>query len=274
MLFSYVGGTTRVSVEKKAVALVVSVGKGLTYCGRREEAIMNVWKRSRGLVEEAITVSLATVLALSVAGVGGAEEGGGAGNMVVFRGGYVHLDSDRGNELFTDVHGAGGLNNSQNGWYVGAWLDHVLTKDVWGMINDTAVVGEIGVQFNRIASKEVLSTSNLGLVGANLGAVHTTPALQELTMVTVSVAPKIRFMQSSRLSPWVIPGGLDILVFSPPSNGAQYLDVGVQFGAGVDYNVWKAFRIGLEARYHLAANMTNSVTNNFMQVGPYVGITF
>lgn len=238
---------------------------------------MNVWKRSRGLVGEAIRVSLATVLALSAAGVVGAEEGGGAGNMVVFRGGYVHLDSDRSNELFTDVHGTGGLkNDSQNGWYVGAWLDHLLSPDVWGMMNDTAVVGEIGVQFNRIVSKEVLSTSNLGLTGpgSSLGAVSTTPALQELTMVTVSVAPKIRFMQRSRLSPWVIPGGLDILVFSPPSNGAQYLDVGVQFGAGIDYNVWKAFRIGLEARYHLAANMTNSITNNFMQVGPYLGIMF
>ncbi|MCP9456687.1 MAG: porin family protein [Nitrospira sp.] len=221
-----------------------------------------------------VALCLALIAVSGLEGNSLADEGGTAGNMVVFRGGYVHLDSDRGNELFTDVHGAGGLNDSQHGWYVGAWLDHLLSPDVWGMMNDTAVVGEIGLQFNRIASKEVLSTSNLGLTGGNLGAVHTTAALQELTMVVVSVAPKIRFMQSHRLSPWVIPGGLDILVFSPPSNGAQYLDVGVQFGAGVDYNVWKAFRIGLEARYHLAANMTNSVTNNFLQVGPYLGISF
>jgi hypothetical protein len=150
----------------------------------------------------------------------------------------------------------------------------MLSKDVWGLMDDTAVIGEIGLQYNRIVSKEVLNTSNLGLVGGNLGVVHATPSLQELTMVTITVAPKIRFVQNSRLSPWVIPGGLDIHVFSPPSNGAQYLDVGVQFGAGVDYNVWKAFRIGLEARYHLAANMTNSITNNYMQVGPYLGISF
>lgn len=221
---------------------------------------------------------VALCLALTgVSGMGGnssADEGGTGGNMVVFRGGYVRLDSGRGNELFTDVRGAGGVNDSKNGWYVGAWLDHMLSKDAWGLMNDTAVIGEIGLQYNRIVSKEVLNTSNLGLVGTNLGVVHTTPSLQELTMVTITVAPKIRFMQSSRLSPWVIPGGLDIHVFSPPSNGAQYLDVGVQFGAGVDYNVWKAFRIGLEARYHLAANMTNSITNNYMQVGPYLGISF
>lgn len=236
---------------------------------------MQVCKRRERLTGGAITVLAVAMFAMGAVEVTWAGESSGSGNMVAFRGGYVHLDSGRGNELFTDVHGAGGLNDSRHGWYVGAWLDHLLSPDVWGMIADTAVVGEIGLQFNRIASKEVLSTSNLGLTGGgSLGAVHATPALQELTMVTVSVAPKIRFMQSSRLSPWIIPGGLDILVFSPPSNGAQYLDVGVQFGAGVDYNVWKAFRIGLEARYHLAANMTNSVTNNFMQVGPYLGITF
>ncbi|MCP9453244.1 MAG: porin family protein [Nitrospira sp.] len=222
----------------------------------------------------AVAMCLALGAFSGIEGEGLTEEGGTGGNMVVFRGGYIRLDSGRGNELFTDVRGAGGLNDSRNGWYVGAWLDHVLSKDVWGLMNDTAVIGEIGLQYNRIVSKEVLNTSNLGLVGGNLGVVHTTPSLQELTMVTITVAPKIRFMQSNRLSPWVIPGGLDIHVFSPPSNGAQYLDVGVQFGAGVDYNVWKAFRIGLEARYHLAANMTNSITNNYMQVGPYLGISF
>jgi opacity protein-like surface antigen len=219
------------------------------------------------------------MIAVGGAWLAWADEPAGSGNMVVFRGGYVHLDSDRGNELFTDANNVlgAGLNDSQNGWYIGAWLDMLLSKDAWGMINDVAVLGEIGVQFNRIISEVVTNTANLG-VGttspAGLQVLSTAPSLQQLTMATISIAPKIRFMQSSRLSPWIIPAGLDLHVFSPPSNGTQYLDVGVQFGAGVDYAVWKAFKVGLDARYHLAANMTNSTTNNYMQVGPYVGISF
>jgi hypothetical protein len=63
------------------------------------------------------------------------------------------------------------------------------------------------------------------------------------------------------------------MVISPPSNQTQYLDVGVEFGVGAEYEVWKAFKIGLEGRYHLMSNMTNT-TNSYGQVGPYVGISF
>lgn len=239
---------------------------------------MQVWKISSNIIR---IWFVAGVVALCGAWSAWADESApGSGNMVVFRGGYIHLNSDRGGELFTDTRNplGAGLNDSQNGWYIGAWLDMLLSKDAWGMINDTAVLGEIGVQFNRISSHVVTNTSNLGIgptgAGPGLVVTSTTSSLEQLTMATISIAPKIRFRQSSRLSPWIIPAGLDLHVFSPPSNGTQYLDVGVQFGAGVDYAVWKAFKVGLDARYHLAANMTNSNTNNYMQVGPYVGISF
>lgn len=245
---------------------------------------MHVLNVHRNMGVWCVAVSLAAAFALGDVLPTWAEEKARennreSGNMVVFKGGYLHLDSDRGNELFTDARNplGAGLNDSQNGWYIGAWLDMLLTRDTWGMLNDVAVLGEIGVQFNRISSQVVTNTDNIGVGLApppGLQVVNTTPSLQQLTMATISIAPKIRFMQSSRLSPWIIPAGLDLHVFSPPSNGTQYLDVGVQFGAGVDYAVWKAFKVGLDARYHLAANMTNSTTNNYMQVGPYVGISF
>lgn len=235
--------------------------------------------RRRKIGVWAVVVSLAATFALgSVLPVLADEETYERGNMVVFRGGYMHLDSNRANELFTDARNplGAGLNDSHNGWYIGASLDMLLTRDAWGMGNNVAVSGEIGIQFNRISSQVVTNTDNLGVrvPTTDLGVVSTTPSLQQLTMATISIAPKIRFMQSSRLSPWIIPAGLDLHVFSPPSNGTQYLDVGVQFGAGVDYVVWKAINVGLDARYHLAANMTNSTTNSYMQVGPYVGISF
>jgi opacity protein-like surface antigen len=206
-------------------------------------------------------------LCLSVKGAS-AEEG--TGNMVFFKGGYVALNSNRGGEFFTDCSALAGnatcgQNNSSNGWYVGAGLDLVLTKDIWGMMSKTWAVGEIGVQFNRISSQTV-SGGVTPLTGSG-------PAKTQLTSVTIDVAPKIKFMEGSALRPWIIPVGLDIMVISPPSNQTQYLDVGVQFGVGVEYQVWKAFKIGLDGRYHLMANMTNT-TNNYGQIGPYVGISF
>lgn len=199
-------------------------------------------------------------------------------NMVAFRGGYMHLDSDRSNALFTDARNplGAGLNDSQNGWYVGAWLDLALSKGSWGLMDNTCILGEIGIQFNRILSQVVTNTNNIG-VGtsppAGLQVTSTAPSLQQLTMVTINIAPKIRFMEGSPVRPWLVPVGLDLHVISPPSNGTQYLDVGVQFGAGFDVALWKAFKLGLEARYHLTANMTNT-TNSYMQVGPYAGISF
>lgn len=212
--------------------------------------------------------AVASVLALGVCGVwpASAEE---TGNMVVFKGGFMRLNSDRGGEIFTDTQsglGGGPRNDGQNGWYVGAWLDNVLSKDTWGMMSGVWAMGEIGVQFNRIASKTVVQAAP-----AVLG--NTTPNKVQLTMVTIDIAPKLKFMEGSAFRPWLIPIGLDIHVISPPSNGTQYLDVGLQFGGGFEYRVWKAIHIGADLRYHLAANMTNT-TNSYFQVGPYVGIAF
>ncbi len=219
------------------------------------------------------SVAVAIIAGLAVSGVWPVSAEEGTGNMVFFKGGYARLDSNRADETFTDC-GVGqalsgpstcGQNNSRNGWYVGAGLDLVLSKNVWGGMDKTWVLGEIGVQFNRWSSETV----NGGLTGVTT----TGPAKTQITAVTIDVAPKIKFMEGSRLRPWIIPAGLDIMVISPPSNQTQYLDVGVQFGAGAEYEVWRAFKVGLDARYHLMANMTNT-TNSYFQVGPYVGISF
>ncbi|HEU4684210.1 MAG TPA: hypothetical protein VFS39_06895 [Nitrospira sp.] len=134
------------------------------------------------------------------------------GNMVIFKGGFLGFNSNRGNEFFTDCGLASttcGQNNSSTGWYVGAALDLVLSKDAWGAMSKTWAVGEIGLQFNRIGSRTVL-----GGVSAATGPAAKT----QLTSVTIDVAPKIKFMEDSRFRPWIIPAGLDIMVISPPSN--------------------------------------------------------
>lgn len=188
-----------------------------------------------------------------------------AGNRVFFRGGYARLSSDRGGELFTDVHNTAGLNDSQGGYYVGGGADLMMTKDLWGMLDGVGVAGEIGVEYKRYDSNVVTSADALSGV--------LTPTLTQLTMLTISIAPKVKFLQGTDFQPWIIPAGLDFLVISPPSNQGQYVDVGVQFGGGLEYRVWKAIWVGLDTRYHLTAGATNTV-NNYLSAGAYVGIGF
>ncbi|HXX74560.1 MAG TPA: hypothetical protein VEI50_05495 [Nitrospiraceae bacterium] len=215
------------------------------------------------------SVAVVIVAGLAVCGAWPALAEEGTGNQVFFRGGFVGFNSNRGGGFFTDC-GLGpsttcNQNNDSTGWYVGAGLDLVLSKNIWGAMDKTWALGEIGLQFNRIGSSTVCG----GVTAAAGGC----PAKTQLTSVTIDVAPKIKFMEGSPLRPWIIPIGLDIMVISPPSNQTQYLDVGVEFGVGVEYEVWKAFKLGLEGRYHLMANMTNT-NNSYGQVGPYVGISF
>lgn len=189
------------------------------------------------------------------------------GNVVFFRGGYAGLTSDRGNEVFTDVNGANGTrNNDSSGYYVGGGLDLMLSRDFWGMMNGVSALGEIGVEFKRWNSNTVRNTTSALLAG-------TQNSTTQLTMLTVDISPKFKFNQFGDLVPWIIPVGLDFHVISPPSNNSNYLDVGVQFAAGFEYRVWKEFKLGADARFHLASNQTSTV-NNFFTVGPYVGIGF
>ena len=196
------------------------------------------------------------------------------GNMVSFRGGGAWLTNDRSEEVFTDVFGHTKKNDGDSGWYVGATLDMVLTKDTWGMMSDTWALGEIGVEFKRFDSKDVTQAvpTTCAVAGVPTCTVSTKKKVQ-ITMLTVNVAPKLMFMEGSRFRPWIIPAGLDFHVISPPSNDTTVLDIGVQFAVGAQYRVWKAIHLGVDGRFHLATNQTDT-TNNFGTVGGYVGIGF
>ena len=213
----------------------------------------------RGLLAAAC---LLAVLAVQI-GPAQAEE---SGNMVFFKSGYMNLDTDRSRQVFTDVNANTAKNGGNSGYYVGAGLDLLLTKDAWGLHQGTWAVGEIGLQLSRISSNRVTSAGPALTSGP-------TQQVVQLTMLTIDVAPKIKFMEGSAFRPWIIPIGLDFHVISPPSNNTGYLDMGAQFGAGFEYTVWKALKLGVDARYHLTANMT-STQNSYFQAGPYAGIAF
>jgi hypothetical protein len=190
------------------------------------------------------------------------------GNRLFFRGGYAALGSSRGGELFTDGHT--GQNNGTGGYYIGAGEDIMVTNDLWGMMKGIALVGEIGVEFKRWNSQTVANSDTPPVTAVSNGNAQTKV---QLTMLTVDIAPKIKFRHDSDLQPWIIPVGLDFHVISPPSNQTTVLDIGVQFGAGFGYRVWKELWLGTDTRYHLTSNQTNSV-NNFWTIGPYVAIGF
>lgn len=221
-------------------------------------------------------VRWAAVLVAGLMGLGsvapvGAEEP--TGNMVFFRGGFMNLNEDRSGQIFSDTAGLTGTNGGNAGWYAGAGLDMVLSKDVWGGMDKTWVIGEIGLQFNHINSSRVNNAAGSIATHVLTGTTAADPQKVQLTLVTIDVAPKIKFMEGSAFRPWIIPIGLDIHVMSPPSNRTQYLDLGLQFGGGFEYALWKAFKVGVDARYHLTARLTNT-NNDYFQVGPYLGISF
>lgn len=233
----------------------------------REGHVMQVHRMMRSLGKWCLVAAMAG--GLGMAGVFPAVAEEGTGNMVFFKGGFMNLNQDRGGQIFADTANVNGVgtNGGNAGWYVGAGLDLVMSKNTWGAMDKTWVLGEIGLQFNRISSERVTNAiSQVSTLGTRNQAV-------QLTMLTIDVAPKIKFMEGSAFRPWIIPVGLDFHVISPPSNATQYLDLGVQFGAGFEVDVWRAIKLGVDARYHVTARLTNT-NNDYFQVGPYVGISF
>ena len=221
------------------------------------------------------SVAAAIAVALAVCGAlpASADDGGSTGNRVFFRGGFAALTSPRGGEAFTDTYGIGNpRQNATNGYYVGAGEDIMLTRDLWGMMKGIGLVGEIGVEFKRFNSKTATSVVPTA-VNAVAGPTDNATSKIQVTMLTVDIAPKVKFMQGTDFQPWIIPVGLDFHVISPPSNQTTVLDIGVQFGAGAEYRIWRELWLGVDARFHLASNQTNTV-NNFGTVGAYLGIGF
>ncbi|MDF0642446.1 MAG: hypothetical protein P0111_00325 [Nitrospira sp.] len=231
---------------------------------------MQIHRRKSSRTIGAWLVGIAIAAGVVVCGASQAsaeEETTRTGNRVFFRGGFAALNSSRGGELFTNVHGlAGGPSNDDStGYYIGAGTDLMLTRDAWGLADKVGILGEIGMEYNRFSSQTV-ANSDTALTGAPFYKT-------QVTMLTIDVAPKIKFRQGTDFQPWLIPVGLDFHVISPPSNQTNYLDIGAQFGVGGEVRVWKELWLGVDGRYHLASGATNTV-NNYGTVGAYVGIGF
>jgi len=201
------------------------------------------------------------------------------GNRVIFRGGYSALVDDRSNGAFTDMINVPGAlagvglplasiqNRNDDGWYFGGGFDFLLSRDTLGLLPGVWTLAELGLEYRDFGSTEAHLIGpvaeclllNEVLSGGVPGATNCTniKGQQNLSMLTVSAAPKLKFREGARLRPWIIPAGVDFNVISPPSDSTNYLDIGVQFGAGIDFEFMPGMTLGIDARYHLAANTTD-----------------
>ncbi len=196
-------------------------------------------------------------------------------HMLFFRGGFTHMMNPRnGVTIQNQVLPIGAQDQSdKNGWYVGAGFDWSLTRDVWGFMPKTTVFAELMFEYKQFGA-HVLGNGAVGNVPSMLAGGALNPLNVTVSQFTITASPKIKFFEGSKLRPWIIPAGLAIHVMSPPSESITVFAPGVQFGAGVDYNIWKNFYVGIDGRYQLTAGNTDGVNLSGMTAGGYLGIGF
>lgn len=209
--------------------------------------------------------------------------------MIFFRGGYARTDFNRNGDLLTTAQGLLGSNQDRDGWYMGAGLEHQMTDGLWGMWDGADIWGEIAFDYKQIGQTAFNGNgqafgSTLSAVGngvpvaaANGLAIGPLNAVSSVhvTQLTLSASPKVKFMPGSKFRPWIIPVGMEISIISPPSDGVTVLQAGPVFGAGAEYNVWKNFVIGADARYHLSLTGTGDGNRSTgLTAGGYLGWTF
>jgi opacity protein-like surface antigen len=218
-------------------------------------------------------------------------------NMVFFRGGYARADQDRGGTLDPNYAYVGGVGpvpalgtnpngilvgniTDQDAWYFGAGFDFSLDDNLWGLMDGTEILAELGVNYTELATNQPNGLSPLAVdnLSAATGGFFVFPATntQQATvnMATVSASPKIKFLKNSSFRPWLIPIGFELNVISPPSDGITVLTPGMMFGAGADYKIWKNLYVGADVRYHYAPGDVDGINVNTFNAGGYVGIGF
>ena len=178
---------------------------------------------------------------------------GNGGNMLYFRGGFTGNDSPL---VATTGQGA-----HRDGWNFGAGIDFKLNDNMFGLMDKTELLGELDLNYVDLGT---FVTSNLG----------STTASQ--SMLRINASPKIKFLKDSKIRPWIIPVGFTLNVISPPSQlkAITELKPAMNFGTGVDYNIWKSLYIGADVRYFLATTTLDGTNVNGLTAGGTLGFGF
>ncbi len=205
-------------------------------------------------------------------------------NLVAVRTGYARLDQQRGTTggLFDIGDGGALLSNNQtsDGFYFGGAFDFNVNNDMFGLWDGTSFGIELGVQYDQYGRGDnavnalSVDPSVTGAPGTVPLALVNNPKRATDARLRINASPKIKFMHGSKLRPWLIPVGLDINVLGVPSNAVSVLNAGMNFGAGVDYEIWRGIVVGTDVRYHYSTSRLDGTPTDGLTGGGYVGFKF
>jgi hypothetical protein len=204
-------------------------------------------------------------------------------NMLYFRGGYAGNDqalaatTNTVSDGNTTLQLASTTPGHTGGWNFGAGVDFSLNDDLFGLMDKTELLGELDLNYVDLGTFTSGLTPTLGAVAltdSHAGVLPGTQASQ--SMLRISASPKIKFLKDSKIRPWIIPVGFTFNIISPPSqaNAITHLKPGMNFGTGVDWNIWKSLYLGADVRYFLATTQLDGTNVNGLTAGGTLGFGF
>ena len=204
-------------------------------------------------------------------------------NQIIVRGGWMRMNDNRGSS--GDLLGAGLGDDiltsevDQDAWYMGAAFDFNVNNDLFGLMDNTSFMIEFGLDYSELGDRE---TSGLTQAITALDAAQGNNAVPAgnyqkdvtVNMLRVNASPKIKFMHGSKFRPWIVPMGIDFNIISPPSDAVTVLNIGMNFGAGVDYEIWNGIVAGVDGRYHWTPDDVDGVDTDGFTLGGSIGFQF
>lgn len=198
-----------------------------------------------------------------------AGSSGLSGGQVFFKGGFVRMDHPRSNSLLTAQSDSG----DKDGWQVGGGVD----LPIMTIFNST-LLGEIYVEYIQTQKTKGDSPVEVepGAPGKKLAEKR---GLENI--LTVGVAPKIRFDNLGSIRPWlapyrpwIMPVGLTFNVNTPVNKAITNISVGGVSGFGAERLFWNnRVSLGVDFRYYWGPDIPDENLRHFT-TGGYVGLNF
>ncbi len=202
-------------------------------------------------------------------------------NLASVRGGWSRFKNTRGSteglfgvgdDLLTDE-------TDKDAFYYGAAFDFNINNDFFGFADNTSFMIEFGLDYTEVGEKkdngfDNLLTAATGPDGVTDGVPTDLQQTVTVNMLRINVSPKIKFMHGSKFRPWIIPVGIDFNIISPPSDAITVLNTGMNFGAGVEYELFRGVVAGLDGRYHWTPDDVDGVDTDGFTLGGSVGFKF
>ncbi len=218
-------------------------------------------------------------------------------HMASVRGGWMHMNDNRGSDATTGDGGPFGIGKDlltsavdKDAFYYGANFDYEINDDFFGLLPGAAFNIDFGIEYSELGDRK---TSGLTALISTLDHLQGATASDALTangfpaqnyqqsvtvnMLRVNISPKVKLSGLTPipgLRPWIIPLGIDINIISPPSDGVTVLNTGMQFGAGAELDLLAGIVVGVDGRYHYTPDDIDGVDTDGFTLGGSVGFKF